>query len=326
MVGLETWLPALLAFIAVALATVALALFVEIGITERRRRTYLKRLEQDAEGLHEELVPKSLIEARSAPVTRAEQLLARFPQIRESRLRLERAGLGWQVQTYYVVAAGLAVSFFLAALLASGTLLVAIPLGVLGAMGPNLYVRYKRRQKLRRFEEQFPEAIDLLGRAIRAGHPLTSGLKTVAEESPDPLASEFRQVFEEQRFGLPFEDALLALTDRNELVDSRIFVTAVLIQREVGGNLAEILDKIASTVRARFSILRQLRTYTAQGRLTGYVVAALPVVVGITIYFLDPSYVSMLWTEKLGRFMMGTAIVMQVIGYLWIRKIVNIEI
>jgi tight adherence protein B len=326
MVNLEVWLPAFFAFVAVALGTLAVALFVEIALSERRRRSYLKRLEEDATGLHEELVPTALIQARSAPASAAEQFLARFPQIRESRLRLERAGLGWQVQTYYVMSVGGALTLLLTSYLASGSWLLALALGGLGGALPHLYVGYKRKQRLRRFEEQFPEAIDLLGRAIRAGHPLTSGLRTVADESPDPLASEFRQVFEEQRFGLPFEDALLALTDRNELVDSRIFVTAVLIQREVGGNLAEILDKIADTVRARFSILRQLRTYTAQGRMSGYVISALPIVVGTLIYFIDRSYVMLLFNEPVGRMMVVTAVIMQILGFLWIRKIVNIEI
>jgi tight adherence protein B len=151
-------------------------------------------------------------------------------------------------------------------------------------------------------------------------------MKMVADEAPEPNASEFRTVFEEQRFGLPFEDALIAMADRIDLVDVRIFVTAVLIQREVGGNLAEILDKIAQTVRARFTILRQLRVYTAQGRLSGYVLAALPIVMAIAIYFLDREYIMLLYTETMGRYLVIAAVIMQIIGYLWIRKIVDIEI
>ena len=148
----------------------------------------------------------------------------------------------------------------------------------------------------------------------------------VADESADPVASEFNQVFEENRFGLPFEDALMGLVDRNDLVDARIFATAVLVQREVGGNLAEILDKIAATVRSRFAVQRQLRVYTAQGRLSGYVLGALPIVLTIVVFSIDPDYASMLWTEPVGRLMIAVAAVMQVIGYLWIRKIVAIEI
>ena len=126
------------------------------------------------------------------------------------------------------------------------------------------------------FEEMLPEAIDLLGRAIRAGHPLSAGLKMVADETTEPIASEFRRTFEEQRFGLPFEDALLAMADRVSLIDVRILTTAILIQREVGGNLAEVLDNLANVIRVRFTIRRQLRVYTAQGRFSGYVLAAAP--------------------------------------------------
>jgi tight adherence protein B len=148
----------------------------------------------------------------------------------------------------------------------------------------------------------------------------------VSEETKDPIAGEFRQIFEEQRFGLPFEEALLGMADRNELGDVRIFVTALLVQREVGGNLAEILDKISHTIRARFTIRRQLRVFTAQGRLSGYVLGAMPIVVGLGLYALNPEYIALLFTETIGRFLLIGALTMQIIGYLWIRKIVNIEI
>ena len=209
---------------------------------------------------------------------------------------------------------------------ASHSLLLAVPAGMIGGAIPEVWLRGRRRKRVRKFEEQFPEAIDLLGRAIRAGHPLSAGIGMVAEESPEPIASEFRQAFEEQRFGLPFDDALLGLADRNDLMDVRIFVSAVLIQREVGGNLAEVLDKIAQTVRARFTILRQLRVFTAQGRLSGYVLGAMPIVVAGGIFALNPEYASKLITEPVGRMMVVAALVMQIIGYLWIRRIVDIEI
>jgi tight adherence protein B len=148
----------------------------------------------------------------------------------------------------------------------------------------------------------------------------------VADEMKDPIASEFRRTFEEQRFGLPFDDAVLAMGDRVNLVDVRILVTAILIQREVGGNLAEVLDNLASVIRARFIIRRQLRTYTAQGRISGYVLAVLPIFVASTIYLLNPEYELMLFQHPIGKLMLMTAIVMQILGYLWIRKIVNIDI
>jgi tight adherence protein B len=205
-------------------------------------------------------------------------------------------------------------------------MLFALIAAIVGGLLPLLYLKQRRRRRISMFEEQFPEGIDLMGRAIRAGHPLSAGIRMVSEETKDPIASEFRQIFEEQRFGLPFEEALLGLADRNELADVRIFVTALLVQREVGGNLAEILDKISQTIRARFTIRRQLRVYTAQGRLSGYVLGAMPIVVGLAIYGLNPDYIGLMFEESLGRFLLLAAVTMQVIGYLWIRHIVNIEI
>jgi tight adherence protein B len=171
-----------------------------------------------------------------------------------------------------------------------------------------------------------PEAIDLLGRAIRAGHPLSAGLKMVADETTEPIQSEFRRTHEENRFGLPFDDALLAMADRVNIVDVRILVTAILIQREVGGNLAEVLDNLASVIRVRFTIRRQLRVYTAQGRFSGYVLAVLPIAVGAAIYSLNPPYIRLLFTDPMGKLMLLTAVIFQIIGFLWIRKIIDIEI
>ena len=148
----------------------------------------------------------------------------------------------------------------------------------------------------------------------------------VGTEGPPGVADEFKQMFEEHRFGIPFEDALLGFVDRLNTVDVRIFAIAVLVQREVGGNLAEILDNLADTIRGRFYIRRQLRVYTAQGRLSGYVLASLPIVVGVLMFLLQPDYLMLLFTTFVGWLMVATGVVLQIFGYLWIRKIVNIDI
>ena len=147
----------------------------------------------------------------------------------------------------------------------------------------------------------------------------------LADESPEPLAGEFRAVFEEQRFGLPFEDALLGLGDRINLPDVRILITAILVQREVGGNLAEILEKVADTMRARFTIRRQVRVFTVQGRMSGYILAALPIVVGSFIFLINNEYMSVLFVHPIGKALLGFAAFLQFMGFLWIRKIVNVE-
>ncbi|HEM46914.1 MAG TPA: hypothetical protein ENO23_07705, partial [Alphaproteobacteria bacterium] len=196
----------------------------------------------------------------------------------------------------------------------------------LGSAGPYMYVKRRKRQRVEAFEEGFPEAIDLLARSIRAGHAFATGLKVVAEEAQDPVASEFKTVFEEQKFGLPLEESLLGLADRIDLVDIRIFVTAILVQRDVGGNLAEILDKISYTIRERFMIQRQIRVYTAQGRMTGYLLAVLPIIMGFLIFMLNPEYMSILWEEAVGRLLIAAAFVLQIIGFIVIRRIVDIEV
>jgi tight adherence protein B len=313
-------LAALLIFVAVALGTLSVVLVIEVSRGFYRRRAVTKRLEPIARG-HERSTPKGLLKddaGSGGP--------SAIPVFRDVANLLEQARLQWSVGTYLLLTLGLLFAFGFAALLASGSLIVATIAAVIGAFIPYISARRKATLRLYRFEEHFPEAIDLLTRAIRAGHPLSAGMRMVAEEAPEPIAEEFHETFEQQRFGLAFEDSLLGLTDRVDLVDVRIFATAVLVQREVGGNLAEVLENLAKTIRARFAIRRQLRVYTAQGRLSGYVLGALPIMVGLAIFFLDREYMMTLFTSPIGRFAVVLAVIMQIIGYLWIRKIVNIEI
>ena len=220
----------------------------------------------------------------------------------------------------------MAVGLGVLALLVTGSVPVGLVAAVVGAVLPNLYVRYRRTKRLNAFEEMLPDAIDLVGRALRAGHPLSAGFKMAADDGPDPVACEFRRVFEEQRFGLPLQDSLLGMADRVNLVDVRILVTAILIQREVGGNLAEILDNLAAVVRARFTIRRQIRVYTAQGRMTGYLLSALPIILFLLLYTINREYMSILFTDPVGKILVEVALSMQFIGFLWIRKIIKIEI
>ena len=172
------------------------------------------------------------------------------------------------------LALGVAVAFTASAVLRDAIGLV--PGFLLGASVPFLILMRKRTVRLRRFEEQFPEALDLLSRAIKAGHAFQTAMGMVADEGAEPMGPEFRKAFEEQNYGLPLKDALNNMAIRMPLIDVRFFATAVLIQRETGGNLSEILDNLAYVVRERFKILRQVRVYTAHGRMTGYVLLALP--------------------------------------------------
>lgn len=203
----------------------------------------------------------------------------------------------------------------------------ALPLGAgLGFVMPFSFLRMKRRRRLHTFEEQFPEGLDLISRALKAGHAFATGLKMVADEMPEPVGPEFRKTFDEQNFGLPMKDALDNLSRRIPSLDVRFFATAVLIQRETGGNLSEILENLAHVVRERFKILRQVRVYTAHGRLTGYVLLALPAFLAVALMFINPEHMNQLFRDKMGQQMLMAALVMQVIGYLWIKQVIKIEV
>jgi len=191
---------------------------------------------------------------------------------------------------------------------------------------PFIVLNVKRTRRMRVFEEQFPEGLDLISRALKAGHAFATGLKMVADEMPDPVGPEFRKTFDEQNFGLPMKDALENLTHRMPLLDVRFFATAVLIQRETGGNLAEILENLAHVVRERFKILRQVRVYTAHGRFTGYVLLALPAVLCVALSFINPDHMNLLFKHHIGQMLLVVAIIMQLIGYIWIKQVIKIEV
>ena len=201
--------------------------------------------------------------------------------------------------------------------------IVAAPIGL--AL-PFAWLVNRRSSRFKQFEEQFPEALDLLSRAIRAGHAFQTALGMVADELPAPVGPEFKKTFERQNFGLPLRDAMDELADRVTLLDVRFFVTAVAIQRETGGNLAEILDNLAHVVRERFKIRRQVRVHTAHGRFTGYVLLALPAALGCALSFLSPEHMKLLFQERMGQMMLIAAMVMQTVGFIWIRQVIKIEV
>ena len=181
------------------------------------------------------------------------------------------------------------------------------------------------RRRVGKFEEQFPEAIELIARALRAGHAMTTGLALVAEELPDPVGGEFRLVYDRQNFGMSMPDALRHFADRVPLLDARFFVTAVLTQRESGGNLAEILDNLGDVIRQRFRVRRQIRVVTAHARLTGWVLVMMPVAIALTMVVASPDHILTLVNDPLGVQMGVVALLLWVMGYLIIRRLVNVE-
>jgi tight adherence protein B len=191
---------------------------------------------------------------------------------------------------------------------------------------PFLYVRHRRAKRLSKLEQQLPEALGMMVSALRVGHSLIASLGAVAQDCNEPISGEIRKCFEEQNYGVDLRTALVNLTQRAPIQDFRIFVAAVLIQKESGGNLAEVLEKVAETTRERFRLKKQVSVHTAQGRLTGWVLSLLPVGLGLAMYFVNPDGMSILWKSSVGLKLLYTAVGMDIAGALIIRKIVRIRV
>jgi tight adherence protein B len=239
---------------------------------------------------------------------------------------IEQAGVKASISGILLIAFGLATLLALVAAMFTGAAWALAAGALIGFALPFVVLNLKRTKRMHKFEEEFPEALDLIARALKAGHAFATGLKMAADELQEPVGPEFRKTFDEQNFGLPLKDALENLTHRMPSIDVRFFATAVLIQRETGGNLAEILENLAHVVRERFKILRQVRVYTAHGRFTGYVLLALPAVLGVALSFINPDHMNLLFREKMGQMMLLFAIVMQTVGYFWIKQVIKIEV
>ncbi len=257
------------------------------------------------------------------------QLVARFNLTQKLQARIQQAGLDWSVGKFLLMtAAGIVIGalvglrFKILIFQWSSSIGLALILGFL----PYVYVMRKRTARLGAFEEQFPEALDFLARAMRAGHAFSVSLEMLADESPDPLGKEFRQVFNEQNLGSPIEVALQNLATRIPLLDVSFFVSSVMLQKETGGNLAEILTKLAYVIRERFRLKGQVKAASAHGRVTGLVLSVMPIVVMFALLIVAPGYLQGMAKDPDGKWIILGAIVGQLVGYYFIRRIVNIKV
>ena len=239
---------------------------------------------------------------------------------------IEQSGVPTTPGSIVIISVGLSATFGLMAIVGVRRWEAALAAALVGLVVPIGFLKFKRTKRMKKFEEHFPEALDLLSRAIRAGHAFQTAMGMIAEEMGPPVGVEFKKCFEQQNYGLPLKDALNQLTERMPMMDVRFFVTAVSIQRETGGNLAEILDNLAHVVRERFKILRQVRTHTAHGRFTGYVLLALPAALAVALSFNSPEHIRALFTTNMGQTMLIGAVVMQTIGFIWIKRVIKIEV
>ncbi len=253
-------------------------------------------------------------------------LLHYIPRALQLRLLITQAGRNWSVASvlFGSVAAGFAAGA------AASVFAPVVPLPLLAggavAFAPYSYLLWQRAARFRRFEEVLPEAIDLMSRALKAGHAVAAMIEMVGQETSEPVASEFRMVFEEQNLGLPLREAILNLARRVPSEDVLFLSTAILVQKETGGNLAEILDKTAFIMRERLRLKGAVRIYTAQGRVSGWVLCMMPFIMFAVLSIVNPSYESKLWKDPLGLDLVYGALGMMAIGVLIIRKIVDIDV
>lgn len=286
----------------------------------------LDAIDRSAKRGSESLELKVVRDELLSDVPALHRMLLKWKWADKLRNFIGQAGMKVKPGRLILLSAILAVAAFLIGTRMMDNSLLGLLFVPVGGLIPIGFVAFKRRGRLKAFEKIFPEAIDLLGRAVRAGHSFSTGLEMITTELPEPVAGEFRTTFEEQNFGLPLRDALLNFSERIPLIDVRFFVTAVLIQKDTGGNLAEILDNLSHVVRERFRILGEVKIKTAQGRLTAAILISLPPIMGLVLRFLNPSYMKPLFTDPMGPWIIALAVFLQVVGSLMLWKIVNIDV
>ena len=241
------------------------------------------------------------------------------------RRTVEQSGLSITIGLVVLASIFAASSVFVLIRLATGLNWAASVIGIAAGSAPYLLVRYAATRRTRLFEDQFPQAIDLIASSLRAGHAFTSGVQMVSDEVADPTGAEFRLLYDQQNFGMPLPDALKGFAARVPLLDARFFITAVLTQREAGGNLAEVLDNLSGLIRERSRVKRQVRVTSAHGRITGWVLSMMPPILFFVMMLVAPEHMNTFVTDPLGIRMILVALVLQVIGTLAIRRIVNVE-
>ena len=292
---------------------------VEAPASRKKMRTRLAAIEESAIQPIDDPEGNLLRQELFSQIPALQRMFVRMPLAGKLHIFIEQAGMKITVAMLLLISFSLGFFVILVGLLLFFPFLVVFLVAAGAAALPFLVIGFKRQRRFAKFEEVFPDAIDMLARAVRAGHAFTTGLELMAREMPDPLASEFRMTYEQQNFGMPIKEALHNLS-------VRFFISALQIQREAGGNLAEILTNLAQVIRERFKILRQVKVFTAQGRMTMYILTALPPAFGLIVYLANPKYISPLFTDPLGRQGLFWGVVLQLIGFLLIRKIIRIKV
>jgi tight adherence protein B len=323
-------MPALFWFVFfVILAVVLVATAIGLNVLEAQRTKQVSGILRASGGrpVEEEAETKILMDAPKPDLL--ERIAARLDAARPLETLLQQAGLNWSVGRLLMgmavgAAIGVAVGWKFNFLVFSA--LTSAVLGAVGATLPYAYASFKRTRRLAEFEEQFPDALDFLARSMRAGHAFSVSLEMLGSESPDPLGQEFRTLFNEQNLGAPLEVAFANTLRRFPLVDVRFFVSSVMLQRQTGGNLSEILTRLAYVIRERFRLKGQVTAVSAHGRMTAGILTVMPIVLMFALFFVAPGYLQSMANDPDGKYLIIAAIAAQVLGYFFIRKIIRIKV
>jgi tight adherence protein B len=320
---------AIIAFL--AFVVVAVAAFVAFSLFDQRSaqaRLLKERLSGQGKGGAtagvEEL--ELVRDEQMSQIPALDNLLRRSERVSAVQKMLDQAGMSMRAGNFLGLCALAGIAASVLVYMVARRVEIAWVALLVGFLLPYSYASYQRSRRFSKFEELFPEAIDTLARAVRAGHAFTTALEMIGSEVNEPVAGEFRQLYEEQKFGMPVRDALMNLTQRMPSVDVKFFVTAVMLQRETGGNLAEILDNLSYVIRERFKIQRQVRVYTAQGRLTMALLMGMPPIIVTVMMILNPGFIKPLFSDPIGHTLVVAGITLQTVGYFVIRKIIKIQV
>ena len=317
--------PAVVIAVVVFVFIIAMVMVAYWALVLRREHKLLERIAPKKAGAGRQQLDVLKPDEAMSSVGSIDRFLRASALTRGIQRLLDQAGRPMSVSVFLLATACCALLTFTVALSQSGMLWGSLVLtGIAGAV-PLMYVRRRRQKRILKFEDQFPEAIDLVARALRAGHGLATGLGMVADELKAPVGTEFRILFDEQNFGLSLPEAMRNFARRVPVLDARFFVTAVLTQRETGGNLAEVLDNLGNVIRERFKVRRQVRVLSAHGRITGWVLTALPPVLAMATLIVNPKHLGSLLSDPLGQKLIMAGVILQVSGTLIIRKLTDVE-
>lgn len=318
------WAPIVTFLLTLAVLLGGYFLFEAFGTGRSEIKKRLSSLKVRPPGESE--IPEVLKSKRLSEVPYLNNFLSMFRHSPRIDRRLRQAGMKINVGTFVLLCSTLAALGVLAGMLLRWPLVLTFTAGLLLLCTPLLVVNVKKQTRIKNFTYQFPDTLEMFSRSLRAGHSFTGAIQMVAQEMPDPIGPEFQKVFDEQNLGIPLREALLGMADRIDTLDVKFFITAILIQRETGGNLAEIIDNLSYVIRERFRVQGQLKIFTAQGRMTGMALVLLPIAIVFIIQIMNPEYLKPLWNDRIGRTLAVLAVGLQIAGAIAIKKIVRIKV